>query len=301
MTSLKDIEEFWNIEACGTQLIESYTNQVDFLRKYTIFRFRGASYILSFINKINCKDQRVLEIGCGNGVDGIQIARKGAQYTGVDLTPAAIEATKKHFQISGLEGSFKLENAEKLSFENDTFDIVYSFGVLHHTNNPKTAINEVRRVLKHDGRAYIMLYHKNSLNYYIRFLIYFRLRLMIKILSRLGRWGKDKKRFDQKKKTRTSSSKKEFWDMHYLNFLKYGWSYLSEKKFTHHCPDGPECEIAYSYTRREINELFKDYSSKKICIRSLPIKNALKLDLPVSIEKFLEKKLGWAALIEARK
>src|ERR1700736_6312624 len=116
-------------------------------------------------------------------------AKNGADYTGVDLTDAALAATRKHFDVLGLDGSFQRENAEALSFHNDTFDWVYSHGVLHHTPNPQNAIHEVWRVLKPNGRAIIMLYHKSSFNYYVRIMLYMRVRVLLKILSRFGKWS----------------------------------------------------------------------------------------------------------------
>ena len=77
-----------------------------------------------------------MEIGTGNGVEGVMFALNGADYTGVDLTEAALEATRKHFEVMGLRGMFRKENAEHLSFPDESFDWVFSHWVLHHTPNP---------------------------------------------------------------------------------------------------------------------------------------------------------------------
>lgn len=69
---------------------------------------------------------------------------------------------KKHFKVRNLEGNLKVGNAEALEFEDNSFDVVYSYGVLHHTENTQKAIDEVFRVLKPSGTAIIMLYNKNS-------------------------------------------------------------------------------------------------------------------------------------------
>src|SRR6185503_17179971 len=96
----------------------------------------------------SARGKSVLEIGCGNGADGTMFASNGADYTGVDLTEEAVEATRAHFEALGLNGRFQRENAEHLSFADNTFDVVYSHGVLHHTPHPETAFREVHRVLK---------------------------------------------------------------------------------------------------------------------------------------------------------
>ena len=134
----------------------------------------------------------VLEIGCGNGVDGIVFAQQGSRYTGVDLTETAVEAARRHFEMMGLEGVFQTENAEKLSFGHESFDIVYSFGVVHHTPSPVRAIDEVFRVLRPGGLAIVMVYHRHSFNYYVRILGFMRAKVVATILSRVGRWREDR-------------------------------------------------------------------------------------------------------------
>ena len=85
-----------------------------------------------------------------------------------------MEATKTHFEILGLKGQFQQENAQSLSFDDKSFDIVYSHGVLHHTPEPQKAFDEVFRVLEPGGRMVLMLYHKNSFNYHVRIMTYMR-------------------------------------------------------------------------------------------------------------------------------
>ena len=108
---------------------------------------------------------KVLEVGCSMGNDTIQFARRGMQVTGVDLTPAAIELINQRFDMYGESGDFRVADAENLPFDDDTFDVVYSFGVLHHTPDTAKSIEEVRRVLRPGGTAYIMLYNTRSLNW----------------------------------------------------------------------------------------------------------------------------------------
>jgi ubiquinone/menaquinone biosynthesis C-methylase UbiE len=114
---------------------------------------------------------QLLEIGCGMGSDLVQFARGGAHCTGIDLTPRSIEITRHRFALNGLEGDFMLSDAERLPFESESFDVVYSNGVLHHTPNTAGAIAEVHRVLRPGGIAKIMLYHRNSLNYWFEIIL----------------------------------------------------------------------------------------------------------------------------------
>lgn len=112
------------------------------------------------------KGQRLLEVGCGMGSDLLQFARGGARCTGVDLTPRSIEITRHRFALYGERGEFLLSDGEHLPFADESFDVVYSNGVLHHTPDTAGAVKEVHRVLRPGGTAKVMLYHKNSLAYW---------------------------------------------------------------------------------------------------------------------------------------
>lgn len=107
-----------------------------------------------------------LEIGCGMGTDALQIAKKGIEVTAIDLTDEGIRLAKDRFSLNNYSADLRIADAENLPFEDTYFDIVYSFGVLHHIPDTQKAINEIYRVLKPGGEAYIMLYNKISLNYF---------------------------------------------------------------------------------------------------------------------------------------
>lgn len=136
---------------------------------------------------------RLLEIGCGMGTDLLQFARGGARCTGVDLTPRSVEITRHRFALYGNEGRFMIADGERLPFATESFDVVYSNGVLHHTPDTAGAIREIHRVLRKDGTAKVMLYHRNSLNFWIEIVLrrgllggeYFRGRSSEEIMSRV--------------------------------------------------------------------------------------------------------------------
>jgi len=113
----------------------------------------------------------LLEIGCGMGTDLLQFARGGAHCTGLDLTPRSIEITKHRFDLYGKTGNFLLSDGERLPFKPETFDVVYSNGVLHHTPDTAGAVRELHRVLRRGGTAKVMLYHRNSLNYWVEIIL----------------------------------------------------------------------------------------------------------------------------------
>ncbi|MEJ7712517.1 MAG: class I SAM-dependent methyltransferase [Pyrinomonadaceae bacterium] len=300
---IQKVQDFWGTEACGSQFIRDFIDERDFFAQYRQFRYRTEWHIPSFASFDSARDQSVLEIGCGNGADGVMFALHGAHYTGVDLTEAAVEATKRHFAVMGLAGDFRVENAEQLSFADNTFDVVYSYGVIHHTPDPEKALREIYRVLKPGGRALMMLYHQHSFNYYVRVLGYMRLRVLWTIISRYRRQKEDQSRAEAARLSGVrGNTSKLVWGMHYENFLREGWDYLKPKSFVHRCTDGPECPYAYTYSKREAGKLFAAF--QRVCMRvgHFPLRKTSGGRLiPFKVEEFLAGRVGWHLLISAWK
>src|SRR5213079_1228623 len=112
------VRAFWNTEACGTHFVQESANTADFYEKFREQRYRTEWHIPLLVPFAEAKGKSVLEIGTGNGADGATFALNGANYTGVDLTETALEATRRHFEVLNLRGTFQRENAEQLSFPN---------------------------------------------------------------------------------------------------------------------------------------------------------------------------------------
>lgn len=106
--------------------------------------------------------RRMLEIGVGLGTDHLQFARAGARMTGVDLTPRCVDMTKRRLEQEGFAADIRVMDAEALEFDDDSFDAVYSFGVLHHIPSTERAFAEVRRVLRPGGVFLGALYSRES-------------------------------------------------------------------------------------------------------------------------------------------
>jgi ubiquinone/menaquinone biosynthesis C-methylase UbiE len=138
-----------------------------------MFRLRGHLAVVEMpLDRLQGK--RVLEIGPGAGGHSALFAKYGAQMTSIDLTYARAKATQKKFDLLGARAphcAAAQADAEVLPFADDSFDIVYSNGVLHHTDDTEKAIGEVFRVLKPGGDAVIMLYCKSSWHYWINMLL----------------------------------------------------------------------------------------------------------------------------------
>src|SRR5262245_8746774 len=103
---LSAVHSFWNTEACGTHFVEGAANEREFFERFRDYRYRTEWHIPLLVPFAEAKGCKVLEIGTGNGADGVMFALNGANYTGVDLTEAALDATRKHFAVLGLSGTF---------------------------------------------------------------------------------------------------------------------------------------------------------------------------------------------------
>jgi SAM-dependent methyltransferase len=130
--------------------------------------------------------ERVLEVGVGIGTDLAQYAKNGAKVSGIDLGQDQVDLTKVNFELRKLQyDELKQASAEDLPFDDGSFDLVYSFGVLHHTPDTAKAISEVKRVLAEDGQAIIMLYARGWKHYLKRCLIH---GLFLGKYFRYGSW-----------------------------------------------------------------------------------------------------------------
>lgn len=113
--------------------------------------------------------EKVLEIGVGLGTDLIEYARSGAIAYGIDLGEEQINLTKMNFELRGLSyAELSAQDAMHIQYQNGFFDLVYSFGVLHHAPDTQKCIDEVYRILKEDGHAIVMLYARGWKHYFKR-------------------------------------------------------------------------------------------------------------------------------------
>jgi len=293
-SDLRDVYAFWNTEPIGAHFLAERGGVREAFAAYRELRYRTDWHIPAFAAFADARGKRVLEIGCGNGADAVMFAKHGAAYVGVDLTDTAVDATRRHLACEGLEGRCGLANVEHLCYAKESFDIVYSFGALHHTSSPEKAVHEVWRVLKPGGVALIMLYHRHSLNYYIGILLYMRLRLLFEILRR----SRGTPAIDGRERKTVAHP----WDAHYENFRRQGWSYLRAKTFVHHCTDGPECPIAFTFTRRDTARLFREFATLRTEVAHLHLNRfSLGRLMPRALEHALGAIFGWHLQIRAVK
>ena len=296
MSDSNDLKErvraFWQANPCGTKFANASPGTRRFYELVEDHRYQKEWHIPQAADFASAKGLKVLEIGCGLGTDGAQFAKAGADYTGIDLTDAAIELSLKRFELFDLPGKFQTADAEKLDFSNDSFDLVYSHGVLHHTPDTARAVSEIHRVLRPGGRAVVMLYHRDSYNY----------RVNISILRRAGaqllRWQPGVSLVH-----RLTGESLESLRQHATQLKNDQHRYLQSEEFLSQNTDGAGNPLARVYSRAEARELFKDFAEIELRTyflnrRWLPLIGNM---LSRSAETRVAARWGWHLWIYAKK
>jgi len=170
--ALEEVRDFWNADPCGSRYLG---DRADF-EAHARARYQLEPYIHEFAGFAQSGGQRVLEVGVGMGADYLEWLKAGAQATGVDLSSASLEQAKRRCEMAGYAADLRVSDAEHLPFPNDAFDIVYSYGVMHHSPDTPQCIREAWRVLKPGGSLRIMIYHHPSLTGFMLWLRYEWLR-----------------------------------------------------------------------------------------------------------------------------
>ncbi len=158
------VREYWDRRPCNIRHSRKELGTKEYFDEVEARKYLVEPHIPVFADFPQWRDAKVLEVGCGLGTDAVNFARAGADYTGVDLSEASLNLTRKRFEVFGLAGTFQTCNAEKLSEElpSRNFDLVYSFGVIHHTPNPRAVFEQIAQVIKPNGTLKCMLYAKDS-------------------------------------------------------------------------------------------------------------------------------------------
>lgn len=245
-----EIKNFWQTHPCGAGLVGDLTDEerhtyADFFDRYDAFRYSKERHILDNLDRIDFDGKKVLEIGLGQGADAEQIERRGGIFSGVDLTDEAVKRTRMRFSLKGLSyDRIEQANALKLPFDDGSFDIVFSHGVLHHIPEIGTAQSEISRVLKPTGVLIVMLYAKYSLNYL----------LSISVLRRIGLLGL----------YAFGLKPGGIYGDHLENARLNGiWKYLAMQNFINVSTDGPYNPYSKVYELNDVRSDFPDFEIVK--------------------------------------
>ena len=168
-----EVFTYWNNEACGTGISSSPKFSKKYFEEIEEFRYKVEPEIFSFAQFSRYYGQRVLEVGVGAGTDFLQWVRSGAKAYGTDLTPEAVAHVEHRLSLYGLTAEeVRIADAEDLPYPDNYFDLIYSFGVIHHAPNTIRALEEIIRCTRSGGIIKIMVYNRASLNafyYYLKF------------------------------------------------------------------------------------------------------------------------------------
>lgn len=164
MTLIEDVRVFWDRRPCNIRHsqkpveTQEYSDEVE-ARKYFV-----EPHIRGFAQFERWKGKKVLEIGCGIGTDSLNFARHGADVTAIDLSAASLDVCRKRFEVNGLQARFYQGNMEELSsfVPIEAYDLIYSFGVIHHTPQPDKVFKEIAQYCKPETEIRVMLYSKWS-------------------------------------------------------------------------------------------------------------------------------------------
>ena len=290
-TNIVDVRGYWNANPCNSRLSQE-TDRRRYFEEISRKRYEGRDWHVPIVAKFNSfRGKDVLEIGCGIGTDGIEFARNGARYTGVDLTPKSTELAAERFGLFGVPGRFEVANAEEcLPFGDNCFDHVYSFGVIHHSPAPEKIIREIYRVLRPGGTLTVMLYNRSSINYYVE----------IMFLRRIFRWcllpafmpgtlaavtGFDRWKLEGHR-DRLLKSKK-----------------LTKEEWISMNTDGPFCPLARVYNHQEAAVLFNAFENVRQEVWEFNVDHwsFIGKAMPNSLVKWLGRHWGWHRIIRGRK
>ncbi len=277
----QDVANFWEANTCGDSQVGGLEDRFGgdferFFTEYDAFRYRKEKHILGCLDRAHCAGKKVLEIGLGQGADSEQIIRRGGSWSGLDLTSASVARVRERMRLRKLPfDDLKVGSVLQIPYPDNSFDMVYSFGVLHHVCEIHAAQAEIARVLRPGGELVIMVYAKWSLNYLLSIAILRRAGLAAMVA--LGIQGKG------------------IYAAHMKNARKEGlFRYLSMKRFVHRSTDGPNNPFAKVYGLREVREDFPDFKvthaykqfmhAPPLPVESLPMQRAMGWHLMVHLK-----------------
>lgn len=258
-------QEQWGANPCGAHVAREFAfGTREYFDAIEDYRYKVyAPWMKELIGFDRYSGKRLLEVGCGTGTDSLQFARGGALFTGIDLTPRSIEIARKRFEVYRQQGDFRLSDAENLDFPEQSFDVVYSFGVIHHTPDTERAAAEIHRVLKRGGKAIVMVYHRSSLYYWGGIIL------------------------------KRGLLRGELWKASPDELMS---------RYVEHTETGGR-PLVKAYTRSEVRRMFSMFSDCKVEVNQLTRQELGVLGrlMPENIFQWLARNFGWNLLITATK
>lgn len=157
-----EIRDYWNEHIHDLEIATHPVGSSGFFAELDEYRFDKLRYLPKLVDFGGYRGKKLLEVGCGVGIDLIRFARGGAFVTGIDLAEVSIDLAQQYCDSVGLQADLQVMDGEVMTFPDDSFDVVYAHGVLQYTGNASRMMDEIHRVLKPNGEAILMVYNKYS-------------------------------------------------------------------------------------------------------------------------------------------
>jgi 2-polyprenyl-3-methyl-5-hydroxy-6-metoxy-1,4-benzoquinol methylase len=162
---ISTVQQYWNDRPCNIRHSPKPVGEREYFDEVEARKYFVEPHIPRFAEFPGWRGKRVLEVGCGIGTDTINFARAGAQVTAVDLSDRSLDIVRRRAEVYGLPNircvQANVEELGKVLPERD-YDLVYSFGVIHHTPHPDVALGQLVAHLKPGGTLKIMVYHRHA-------------------------------------------------------------------------------------------------------------------------------------------
>jgi SAM-dependent methyltransferase len=162
VATIDTVREYWDKHIHDLDVTEHAVGSRAFFDDLDQYHFEKLHHLLRLVDFDGYRGRAVLEVGCGAAVDLARFARGGAEVTGVDVAPSAVELARTNFSQQHLTGRFEVADGERLPFADASFDLVYAHGVVQYTANPRRLVAECHRVLKPGGEAIFQVYNRIS-------------------------------------------------------------------------------------------------------------------------------------------
>lgn len=156
------IRDYWNERIHDLEIVKHPVGTLGFFNDLDEYRFDKLRYLPKVLNFSRFEGKRLLEIGCGAGVDLVRFVQAGSQACGVDLSNTAVDLAKKNMKLRGLKADLRVMDGEALEFPDASFDVVYAHGVIQYTARAQKMIDEAFRVLKPGGEFIGMVYNRKG-------------------------------------------------------------------------------------------------------------------------------------------
>jgi len=289
--TISEVKGFWDANPCQSKLSQE-ADRREYFEEISRKRFLGREWHVPTVARFDSfRGKSVLEIGCGVGTDGIEFAKNGADYIGIDLTPRSIELSRERFNLFGIPGRFEVANAEiELPLPDESIDHVYSFGVIHHSPAPEKIAAQIYRVLKKGGTFTVMLYNRSSINYYVEIMFLRRLFkwcLLPSFMPRLlaGATGFDRWKLEGHR-DRLMKNKRP---------TKEEWISMNT--------DGPFCPLARVYDYHEAATLFIGFKNVRQEVWEFNVEHwsFIGKAIPDSAVKWIGRRWGWHRVVRGIK